>query len=178
MSHRRTSISDLLFSAEWEAAGVEKHHHEQLQNDFLKELGTENDRSVVIVGASYIEELTRRIAMNSLSKGEAKARNALLDGAGPLSIFSARINLLNCLGVLDRTASNDLHSIRKLRNYCVHNWVNFAFSQEIEDKYCKSFTNFLNVSQHPNLSDYTARTQFVLVCAFYALTLNYKKNES
>ena len=101
--------------------GVIELHDNSVQKEFLDGLFKESDRSAVIVGASYFEELTHRKITLLLNKGNSNSLEALLDGTGPLSTFSARIHLLHCLGAISADAANDLNILRKLRNHCAHN---------------------------------------------------------
>jgi DNA-binding MltR family transcriptional regulator len=145
------------------------------QNAVLMEIDKESDRSVVLVSASFLDDLLKSRLGLVFSKGNKAAREALFDFNGPFGSFSSRIETLFCLGLLDKTSRDDLHVIRKLRNYCAHNWSNFAFGDEVQSQFVSRMKNFLALP--PDGDDrerpFSCRSKFVLVSAFYLLTLNY-----
>lgn len=89
--------------------------------EFLIEMMEENDRSIVIVGAAYIDFLLRRLIEKSLLPRPHKGKDELLDSGSPLSSFSSKIDLCYRLGVLDKEFSQLLHALRKIRNDFAHN---------------------------------------------------------
>lgn len=144
----------------------------KVHNEFLAELFKESDRSSVIVANSYFEDLLLKQLKIVLSSGNKKARENLSSMNGPLATFSSRIDLLFCLGKISQGSWEDLHTLRRLRNFCAHNWQSFSFNQEVETNYTSKFNAYLNLSDL-KLSAYTTRTQFILFSAYYAMTLNY-----
>jgi DNA-binding MltR family transcriptional regulator len=162
-------------SGEHLAPGYCKVFSENDQNSVLMEIDKESDRSVVLVSASFLDDLLKSRLALVFSKGNKAARDALFDFNGPFGSFSTRIETLFCLGLLDKVSRDDLHVVRKLRNYCAHNWSNFAFGDEVQSKFVSSMKNFLVLP--PDGDDherpFSCRSKFVLVSAYYLLTLNY-----
>jgi hypothetical protein len=81
----------------------------------------ETDRSAVIVAASYFEELLLERLLLRLKAGNEQARKNLTGMNGTLATFASRIDLAFCLGDLDQVAWEDIHTLRRIRNFCAHN---------------------------------------------------------
>jgi hypothetical protein len=88
-------------------------------NRFLEEFDQETDRAAVILGAANIDELLYQLLSATLLPSTA-ANDELLDGDGPLSTFSARINASHRLGLIDANMTRTLHVVRKIRNAFAH----------------------------------------------------------
>jgi len=86
---------------------------------FSQEFEKESDRAAVILGAAKIDltiyEILRRFLVASPS-----ANDELLDGDTPLATFSAKINILYRLGLVDADFARALHLIRRIRNAFAH----------------------------------------------------------
>lgn len=90
--------------------------------EFFKEFVTESDRAAVILGAAKLDLQLYQLLFKVLLPN-ASSRDDLLDGEGPLSMFSAKINMSYRLGLIDSHLARSLHLIRKIRN---------AFAHEVE----------------------------------------------
>lgn len=86
---------------------------------FLNAYSGADDRSCAILFGSYLESETidsiTRVAVHSEHMDKK-----LIRGAGPLSSFSARIDLLFAFGLVEENVFKDLHLIRKIRNKFAH----------------------------------------------------------
>jgi DNA-binding MltR family transcriptional regulator len=92
-------------------------------DSFAEDLQAEpNARSIVIVGASRIDNSLLEILRTFLlpKKSTAKNSDELLEGDNPLGTFSSRIKMCYRLGLVDETLYSVLDEIRRVRNLCAH----------------------------------------------------------
>jgi hypothetical protein len=130
----------------------------------IEEIEDQTDRGVAIIGAAWIEE-TMSAAIESFLHSDSKAWDRLFVGNGPLSTFSAKIDLCSLLGMISGPIKSDLHIIREIRNEFAHQIVHrsehtklsFATSH-IEDK-CLTIKCVAHEDHHQ------PRTAFVRACA-------------
>jgi hypothetical protein len=81
-----------------------------------------DDMAVVILATSLIDEYLKfslLLAFNSVSVSRALVQS-VFTGNGPLSTFSARINVCAALGLLNVQMRHDLNILRKVRNDFAH----------------------------------------------------------
>ncbi len=76
-------------------------------------------------------------------------KKGLFDGYGPLSAFSAKIDLSYALSILDRTSYNDLTVVRKIRNDFAHSIDLIDFETPAIREHFKQFKSF-----HEGVTDY------------------------
>ena len=86
---------------------------------FLFEMNSQSDRGVAIVGAAWVENALMT-TIKSFLRSESKAWVDFTEGNGPLSSFSAKIDLARLLGIITETIRLDLHNIRRVRNDFAH----------------------------------------------------------
>lgn len=87
--------------------------------EFVNEFRDESDRASVILGAAKLDLVMYQILREYLIAGP-NSTDELLDGDGPLGTFSAKINLLFRLGLVDAQFTRALHMVRKIRNAFAH----------------------------------------------------------
>ncbi|HWQ92789.1 MAG TPA: hypothetical protein VN673_14025 [Clostridia bacterium] len=173
MQDQRKKVSTLSFGDVAEVRpDVSEIIAREVVNTFLKELFNETDRSAVIIAASYFEQVLLKRILLRLEAGNDQARKNLTAMNGALSTFSARIDLAFCLAELDQLAWEDMHSLRRIRNFCAHNWEGFRLNGKVETLHLAKLHRYLNLHGVP-LVEYAPRTQFNLFAASYALSLNY-----
>src|SRR5512137_1033858 len=85
----------------------------------IKEIETQTDRGVAIVGSAWIEE-ELYAAIECFVENDKAAWNRLFGKSGPLSSFSAKIDLARILGMVSAAIATDLHIIRTIRNEFAH----------------------------------------------------------
>jgi DNA-binding MltR family transcriptional regulator len=83
---------------------------------------------VGIVGAAIIEEQLVKALLTKMRTLSGEMKMRLFEGYGPLSSFSAKIDLSYALQIIDKRMRDDLTIIRKIRNQFAHSMslVNFA----------------------------------------------------
>lgn len=90
------------------------------------ELDKESDRALVILAASYLDHLLRRLITAALKlEGIPKAADKFLfegPNAG-LASFYSRIEMAMHLGLFEETEKKDLHRIRQIRNEFAHDFT-------------------------------------------------------
>jgi hypothetical protein len=79
-----------------------------------------NDRSLIILCSSIIDEQLYSILEKFLLNPDKKKEDDILKGDNPLSTFSSRIKIIYRLGLVDKTFRDILDKIRKVRNECAH----------------------------------------------------------
>lgn len=87
--------------------------------EFITEFRDESDRASVILGAAKLDLVMYQILREYLISAPGSS-DELLDGDGPLGTFSAKINLLYRLGLIDAQFTRALHMIRRIRNAFAH----------------------------------------------------------
>ncbi len=105
--------------------------------DFLNNIQRLQRRThaeVGIVGAAIIEEKLVEALLTKMRPLSATMKRRLFDGYGPLSSFSAKIDLSYALQLIDKKTSDDLTIIRKIRNQFAHSMslVNFGSPEILE----------------------------------------------
>jgi hypothetical protein len=129
----------------------------------VQEIETQTDRGASIVGAAWVEE-ELKAAIQSFLEQDKKASDRLFGRSGPLSSFSAKIDLSRLLSIVSPVIASDLHIVREIRNEFAHsvldrNSMAPAFSApHITDK-CLA----LRCVAHEKLSE--PRIAFIRACA-------------
>lgn len=91
----------------------------KLFSEFVNEFKSESDRAAVILGVAKIDQLLYQIIKYTLIPTPS-SNDDLLEGDSPLSTFSAKINMMYRLGLIDSSFSRSLHIIRRIRNEFAH----------------------------------------------------------
>jgi hypothetical protein len=93
------------------------------QRPVVDELESQTDRGAAIIGASLVESLLRQALesrMRVRTPIEKRTAKGLFGTMGPLSSFSAKIDLGVLLGLYPEEVRGDLHRIRDVRNEFAH----------------------------------------------------------
>lgn len=93
------------------------------QRPIVDELEQQTDRGAAIIGAALVESLLRQSLesrMRLRTSSEKRTANRLFGTMGPLSSFSAKIDLGVLLGLYPEEVRADLHRIREVRNQFAH----------------------------------------------------------
>jgi DNA-binding MltR family transcriptional regulator len=130
----------------------------------IDELNGQTDRGVAIVGATWVEEAISE-SLASVLPQKKKSWERLFKVDGPLSSFSAKIDLLHLLGLTSELIRSDMHRLREIRNLFAHKITHKNSSQklsfsisEIKDK-CFA----LKCIEHEQIVD--PRVCFIRACA-------------
>lgn len=91
--------------------------------NLLKEIEEQTDRGAVLVITAWIEEQLRA-ALSTKFVDSDQSKKKAFEGNGPLSTFSAKIELAFLLGLISKQDYSDLTIIRKIRNEFAHTILN------------------------------------------------------
>ena len=102
------------------------------QRAIVEELEQQTDRGAAIIGAAFVESLLRQSLESRLrlqTSLERRTAKGLFGTMGPLSSFSAKIDLGVLLGLYPEGVRGDLHRLRDVRNQFAHEHEprNFAY---------------------------------------------------
>jgi len=93
------------------------------QRPIVDELESQTDRGAAIIGAALVEDLLRQALLSRMRVGtalEKRTASRLFGTMGPLSSFSAKIDLGVLLGLYPEEVRGDLHRVREVRNQFAH----------------------------------------------------------
>jgi len=98
-----------------------KHNYNPIEvlGSFVEGIINEEDRATVILVAAKLDLILYQILQKHLIPVPG-SKDELLENDGPLSTFSAKINMAYRLGLIDNSFSRSLHLIRKIRNNFAH----------------------------------------------------------
>lgn len=85
----------------------------------VSEIENQSDRGAVIIGAAWVEE-ELLAAIDFYLMDVKKSKDRLLSRSGPLSSFSAKIDLACVIAIVSEEIALDLHAIREIRNDFAH----------------------------------------------------------
>ena len=105
--------------------------------DYHAELRGESERSAVILAAANFEDWLRETIMMkfvTLSKG---LRKRIFENYGPLSTFTAKIDIAFALEIYDERTRKSLHIIRKIRNEFAHSPKAIKFDNAKLSRMCR-----------------------------------------
>ncbi len=97
--------------------------HEPSAEDFMAELVESNDRSAIITMSSLTDAGVEFLLIQNLpalKHATEQQINKAMSHDGPLGTFSARIDMVFYLGLIDDALRNQLHDLRALRNAVAH----------------------------------------------------------
>jgi hypothetical protein len=96
-----------------------------------------NDRAIVIVGLSYIDDLLLKCLENFFPE-KSKTVRKMLANNGILGSYSAKVDILYSLGFIDKILKTDLDNLGKIRNEFAHK-IKVSFEDESISKLCYLF---------------------------------------
>lgn len=140
---------------------VETNPHLREFLGFLPEANKESDRGVVVICASYIDELLRRTLLSFVI--DEKRYTSLVDEGG-LSTFSSRIDACGALALILEKEAAECHRIRRVRNRFSHE-IQVSFDDQQVKDLCRNLTQRL-----PDDSA-TARSMFYSAAVSLILSL-------
>ncbi|WP_417368666.1 MltR family transcriptional regulator [Gelidibacter japonicus] len=100
----------------------------------------DNDRAIVIVGIAFIEDLLLYCLESFFPEYENNKSTVyrMLNHSGVLGTYSSKVNMLYCLGFIDKMIKTDLILLGEIRNLFAHK-TTITFEDENIIKKCKSF---------------------------------------
>lgn len=122
------------------------------------------DRSLVIVMAAVIDDALAALIINYLVEAK-KITDNMFNGMGPLSTFSAKIDLGFLLAIYNKDFADMLHALRRIRNEFAHNMDPLTLESE-EVKYKAIPLEKMMKRWEPPSKVRTAREVFIGGCHF------------
>lgn len=143
---------------------TEDPNFNQLRNIVLPDAKKQPDRSLVIVMAAVIEDHLAGVIVNHLVDAK-KITDNMFGGMGPLSTFSAKIDMGFLLGLYTRDFLNALHALRKVRNEFAHNMGPITLDS---DEVMQKSSPLLQIVErfHHRPKTQTTRETFIGSCEF------------
>jgi hypothetical protein len=138
----------------------------------LEEIRAHNDRTAAIVAGATLEH-----ALQLAIVAHYPASTKLFDDRGVLNSFYSKIEFATAVGVIDKKASNYLHTLRKIRIEFGHDMNPLSFTSEKILRLCKSLPvpNFLEGGaklQEPKDTNKRMRRRFIEMTYFLLLVLH------
>ena len=96
-----------------------------------------NDRSIVIVGLAYIEDLLT-YCLESFFPNNSSTVDNLLSHKGGLGTFFSKVEMLYCLGFINKIIKSDLERLALIRNLFAHK-ISISFEDEKVKQNCFLF---------------------------------------
>lgn len=94
----------------------------------LKRVLSRTHAGVALAGAAIIEQGLERALRSRMRKLSHAERGRLFEGYGPLSTFSAKIDVVFALALIDREIYDRLNVVRKVRNKFAHSVNTLSFA--------------------------------------------------
>ena len=126
-------------------------------------LNQESDRAAAILAAAHFEHVLGKQIVHKFVELNRELQKNIFDGYGPLSTFSAKIDIAFALGLYDEENRKGLHKIRRIRNEFAHapRPINFnnekiadmcsklpcITSSDADDTFRERYINYLQLSE-------------------------------
>ena len=105
----------------------------------MEALGTETDRGIALVTASYFDERLKDM-LGTVFVAKPQLIKKLFDYPGPISSFASRIDIAYAIGVITGSLHEKLHLIRNIRNGFGHSHTPETFETPGMLDKCKQLT--------------------------------------
>ena len=114
-----------------------REHYKSLQASLQKE----SPRAMALVYAAFLEESLEKLlrAYFAAIRRRHAVTDALFEGFGPLSSFSAKIGIAYSFSLIGETIERNLTGIRKVRNSFAHELDCNSFRDQAVQKYIAAF---------------------------------------
>jgi len=127
------TIQDHLTPEEWKS----------FDQEITEQLKEKNDRSLAIASASMVEERLRWLIETKFIDGLSQTKkDRIFTGLGPLSSFTAKIEVAYALGLLKPEMREQLQIISKIRNKFAHNFRRIRFTDQEIASLCETLRKF------------------------------------
>ena len=114
-------------------------------NRYLDAVQKESPRGQLLILTSMIDESIKELLQGFFKplRGSKRDGDKLFASMGPLSSFSARIEMAYRVGLISKDSADCYDILRKLRNECAHETGHFSFAIK---KYAERFKLFQKLS--------------------------------
>lgn len=97
--------------------------------ELFEKLLNESSRGAILIGTSYVEENLEKFILKILPSKQKKDTSRLLKYPGPLSSFSAKLELSYAFRLIPERTYNALNYLKKIRNDAAHSSNDFKLSK-------------------------------------------------
>lgn len=94
--------------------------YREVAGQLLDKLLNESGRGAILIGTSHVDEHLTMLIEAVFPSNRKVYKNRLLKYPGPISSFSAKIELAYAFRLIDETLYNSLNALRKIRNEAAH----------------------------------------------------------
>lgn len=103
-----------------------------------REFAGASDRAAAVVAGAFLDEVLHELLQDAFVKRSKEGQRKLFHGNGPLSTFSAKIELAFSLGLISEHEHFVLNSIRGIRNEFAHELGDLSFQSQSVLNRCQS----------------------------------------
>lgn len=138
-------------------------HHQWTCDLLFEEFHKESDRAAVILVASIIDESLTNL-LKSFFVSSANSDDSLFDHpTSPLANFNSKIDICYRLWIISNKLTQDIHTIRKIRNVFAHDiyWCSFE-SWSVKSKVWILYKNLITVDW---MEDHSWTRKQFLICS-------------
>ena len=128
-------------------------------NEVIAHFHDETDRSAGILGAEYVNQTLAEVLTQYLVDDDSVG--GLFVGYGPLSTFSARIDVAFASGLLNSVLRRELHLIRKIRNHFAHHPLETSFDSSPVKDLCSHLLSTVYPGKEWKMENDNARHRYV-----------------
>jgi len=146
-------------------------------SEFLNEIKNESDRAAVILGAAKIDDVLAQLIKKFLLPN-VSSKDELMEDDGPISSFSARINIAYRLGLIDNELTRNLHLIRKTRNEFAHAAMGCKLDasphrERVNEVICqyKNYKSFMQYRKYAFPDQFSTSVDFKTILALIIINL-------
>jgi DNA-binding MltR family transcriptional regulator len=140
----------------------------------VNKLNNESDRACIILAGSIIDDVLYKIFDRYLVSFPS-SNDPLFNNNGALSTLSNKIDLAYRFGIISNQMCKSLHSIRKLRNICAHEYESITFNdQKVKDISNNLFniTKLTSAVVSQNVEKINTRAKFTFAFSYLIHELN------
>ncbi|QNM84614.1 DUF4145 domain-containing protein [Polaribacter pectinis] len=140
----------------------------------VNQLNNESDRACIILAGSIIDDVLYKIFDRYLVSFPS-SNDPLFNNNGALSTLSNKIDLAYRFGIISNQMCKSLHSIRKLRNICAHEYESITFNdQKVKDISNNLFniTKLTSAVISQNVEKINTRAKFTFAFSYLIHELN------
>ncbi|HKR06438.1 MAG TPA: hypothetical protein VJY62_17525, partial [Bacteroidia bacterium] len=109
-----------------------------LFGELFDKLLSESDRGAILIGQAYVEDFLTKFIEDVLPDKGKKYKTKLLEYPGPLSSFSAKIELAFAFRLINENLYGALTELRKIRNDAAHKSISFLLT-DLKDRLNKVY---------------------------------------
>jgi DNA-binding MltR family transcriptional regulator len=112
------------------------------QKDVLEILARQTDAGNALVVAGLVEDELEKLLLGAGRELSNKTANGIFSGMGPLSSFSAKIEIAYMFNLIDKPVRDDLRVVTSIRNAFAHTTRSVHFGTEHIATECRKLSNW------------------------------------